>query len=76
VIERVATCRRCRRPVRLLEDELVDQRGLCAVCDARFDLMPESFLGEGPLRALAIVGAAELEHPPHPGVRLIEIDST
>lgn len=48
------------------------KRGFCAVCDARFDLLPELFIGEGPMRSLMVPQAAELSKPPTSKMREIE----
>src|SRR5262245_35675916 len=62
-IERTAKCPQCGRPVRLTEEELMSKRGFCAVCDARFDLLPELFIGEGPMRSLVVPQVAEIAKP-------------
>ena len=45
------------------------KRGFCAVCDARFDLLPELFIGEGPMRSLMVPQVAELLKPPSSKIR-------
>jgi hypothetical protein len=53
-VERRAECPSCGRPVRLTEPELIEKRGFCAVCDTRFDVLPDMLLGDGPMRSLAV----------------------
>src|SRR5688500_959361 len=62
--ERRQACTGCGRPIRLLEQELLDTRAFCAVCGARFDVRLQG-AGQGPHRdqALAVIGA-RVEGPP------------
>lgn len=57
-MERRVSCPVCKTPTRVTEGELIDKRGFCAFCDARFDLVPEMFVAEGPHRTLAVVAAS------------------
>lgn len=70
-IERTATCPECGRAVRLTEQELLVKRGFCAVCDARFDILPELLLGEGPLRTLEVVQVSDSAQPPTRYMRVL-----
>src|SRR5215470_13510906 len=63
-MERLVKCPSCTREIRVTEEELLDKRGFCARCDARFDLLPEMFLGDGPNRSLEVVGAKLPDIPP------------
>src|ERR1051325_9846618 len=63
-VERRTNCPRCGESIRLSREELADKRGFCALCDARFDLLPEMLVGEGPLRSLEHVQAADMAKPP------------
>jgi hypothetical protein len=47
----------------MTERELLDKRGFCPVCDARFELGPGLLLGDGPLRAIDMVAAQAVEAP-------------
>lgn len=42
--------------------ELIDKRGFCASCDARFDLVPEMFMADGP--KIGVSGLLDLDHVP------------
>src|SRR5262249_54188605 len=70
LIERTAACPQCGRMVHLTEPELVTKRGFCAVCDARFELVPDLFVGDGPMRSLTVPRLGE--HQPAPS-RMKEI---
>src|SRR5262249_2368582 len=63
-VERRTNCPRCFASIRLTRDELANKRGFCALCDARFDLLPEMLVGDGPLRSLTMIQAADLAQPP------------
>jgi hypothetical protein len=69
MLERRVKCPQCRREIRLGEAELADKRGFCAFCDARFELLPDHFLGNGPLREVPLA-RAQLTVGPPPSVRL------
>src|SRR5262245_37646092 len=72
-VERRAQCPGCGRPVRLTESELIEKRGFCAVCDTRFDILPETLLGDGPMRAQAVttlVPSTLREGPPSPRINV------
>src|SRR5215813_8370638 len=71
-IERTAKCPQCGRPVRLTEDELVAKRGFCAVCDARFDVLPDLLVGDGPMRSLMVPQVAALSKPPTSKLQEVE----
>ena len=55
---RQVSCPFCKTPTRVTEAELIDKRGFCAFCDARFDLVPEMFVSDGPHRTTAIVASS------------------
>ena len=57
-IERQVSCPFCKSPTHLTEGELIDKRGFCAFCDARFDLVPEMFVADGPHRTVAMVASS------------------
>jgi hypothetical protein len=64
-IERRIQCPSCAREIRLTEAELADKRGFCALCDARFDILPDMLVGSGPMRALAVPRVVlNLNEPP------------
>ena len=72
-MERRAECPSCGRQVRLTEAELIEKRGFCAVCDTRFDILPDMLVGDGPMRALAVtrvVPSALREGPPTPRIHV------
>ena len=50
----------------------MSKRGFCAVCDARFDLLTELFIGEGPMRSLIVPQVAEMSKPPTSKMREVE----
>src|SRR3990172_6472024 len=62
-IERQGTCPGCGKPVRLTEDELVQKRGYCAICDTRFDIQPGMLEG-GPFRGGDALALARDTRPP------------
>ena len=57
-VERRVSCPYCKTPTRVTEGELIDKRGFCAWCDARFDLVPEMFVADGPHRTVAMVASS------------------
>lgn len=61
--DRMATCPSCAKPVRLTEDELIQKRGFCAVCDTEFDVQ-RSMLQGGPFRAIELAHAAPVTTRP------------
>lgn len=63
-IERRVACPSCTREIRVTETELLDKRGFCPACDARFDLLPEMFIGDGPMRSIEVVKSALPDVPP------------
>lgn len=69
-LERRVACPSCTRELRLTEPELLDKRGFCPACDARFDLLPEMFVGDGPMRSMQVTTAALPDVPPSGKIRL------
>lgn len=57
-IERQVSCPYCKTPTRITRCELIDKRGYCASCDARFDLVQELFLADAPYRATSMVASS------------------
>jgi hypothetical protein len=57
-MERQVSCPFCKTPTRVTEGELIDKRGFCAWCDARFDLVPEMFVADGPHRTAAMIASS------------------
>src|ERR1041385_8280513 len=57
-MERRVSCPFCKATTRVTEGELIDKRGFCASCDARFDLVPEIFMADGPHRTVAMVASS------------------
>jgi hypothetical protein len=69
-VDRRARCPSCARLIRVTEDELVEKRGFCAVCDARFDITPERLEGATPHRENALVPVRPVP-PSLPSGRLV-----
>ncbi len=63
-MERSIACPSCGENIRLTREELAQKRGFCALCGARFDLLPEMLIGDGPHRSIPVVPAADLPKPP------------
>jgi hypothetical protein len=57
-IERLVSCPFCKAPTRVTGGELIDKRGFCASCNARFDLVPEMFIADGPHRSVTMVASS------------------
>ena len=54
----------------------MDKRGFCAVCDARFDILPETLVGDGPMREMGLVEVASgalSEWPPTEQFRSVSL---
>jgi hypothetical protein len=64
MLERRVRCPQCAREIRLSEAELADKRGFCAFCDARFGILADTFIGDGPMRELPVSRVALVAQPP------------
>ena len=68
-MERDVHCPQCGRLIRSTEQKLAIKRGFCGACQARFDILPELVVGEGPMRQLT-VAEVQLSPAPSPSKRM------
>src|SRR5512138_1471119 len=68
-MEREVHCPQCGQPIRMTEQKLAIKRFFCGACQARFDILPELVVGEGPMRHLT-VAEVQLSPAPSPSKRM------